>query len=73
MLVVAYLLLSLLVALCGRHRRSGFVGAFFMALLITPILAFLVLYLTAPNPSTVAVNTVAVDGDGRRGSSLRPS
>ena len=68
MLVVAYLLLSLLVALCGRHRRSGFVGAFFMALLITPILAFLVLYLTAPSPSTVAVN-----GDGRRGSSLRPS
>jgi hypothetical protein len=68
MLVVAYLLLSLLVALCGRHRRSGFVGAFFMALLITPILAFLVLYLTAPSPSTVAVN-----GDSRRGSSLRPS
>jgi peptidoglycan/LPS O-acetylase OafA/YrhL len=68
MLVVAYLLLSLLVALCGRHRRSGFVGAFFMALLITPILAFLVLYLTAPSSSTVAVN-----GDGRRGSSLRPS
>ena len=68
MLVVAYLLLSLLVALCGRHRRSGFVGAFFMALLITPILAFLVLYLTAPSPSAVAVN-----GDGRRGSSLRPS
>ena len=68
MLVVAYFLLSLLVALCGRHRRSGFVGAFFMALLITPILAFLVLYLTAPSPSTVAVN-----GDGRRGSWLRPS
>lgn len=68
MLVVAYLLLSLLVALCGRHRRSGFVGAFFMALLITPALAFLVLYLTAPSPSTVAVNE-----DSRRGSSLRPS
>jgi len=69
MLVVAYLLLSLLVALCGRHRRTGFVGAFFMSLVLTPVLAFLVLYLTAPSrPSGVLVK-----GDDRRDSPLRPS
>ncbi len=48
MLIAGYLLLCLLVALCGRTRRAGFVGSLFMCLLITPVLAFLILWMTGP-------------------------
>ena len=50
MLIFAYLLACFLVALNGRHRRFGVLGAMFLSLLITPILAFLVLWVTAPKP-----------------------
>lgn len=48
--VVVYVLLSLLVGLCGRRRRMGFVGFLIVSLLITPPLALLVLYLTKETP-----------------------
>jgi hypothetical protein len=47
-LIVAYLMACFLVALSGRHRRFGFVGALFLSLMLTPILSFLVLWLTGP-------------------------
>ena len=54
MLIAGYLMLCLLVALCGRNRRYGFVGALFMSLLITPVLAFLLLWITAPKVRVTA-------------------
>ena len=40
--VAAYLVLSVLVGLCGRHRRIGFVGFLIVALLLTPLLGLVV-------------------------------
>lgn len=48
--VAAYLLLSLLVGLCGRRRRIGFVGFAIVSLLVTPPLALLILYITRESP-----------------------
>jgi hypothetical protein len=53
--VAAYLLLSVLVGLCGRHRRIGFVGFLILALLVTPLLGLMVVYCTAERrPRTLA-------------------
>lgn len=41
-------MLTLLVGLWGRWRRLGFAGSFVVSLLITPVLAFLLLYVTEP-------------------------
>jgi len=41
-----YLVLAVLVGLCGRRRRMGFVGFLILSLLITPPLALLFVYLT---------------------------
>ena len=41
-----YVLIAILVGLCGRHRRMGFVGTLLLALLITPPIALLLVYLT---------------------------
>lgn len=48
MLVFAYIVVCLVVALLGLNRRSGYVGALFMCFLMTPLVAFLVLWMTAP-------------------------
>lgn len=45
--VAAYLVLSVLVGLCGRHRRIGFVGFLVVALLLTPPLGLVIVYCTA--------------------------
>jgi hypothetical protein len=45
--VAAYLVLSVLVGLCGRHRRIGFVGFLIVSLLLTPAVGLLVVYCTA--------------------------
>lgn len=45
--VAAYLVLSVLVGLCGRHRRIGFVGFLIVALLLTPPLGLVIVYCTA--------------------------
>ena len=46
----AYVVVALFVGLCGRHRRMGFVGSLIMALLMTPPLGLLLLYLTREEP-----------------------
>lgn len=45
--VAAYLVLAVLVGLCGRHRRIGFVGFLIVALLLTPPLGLVIVYCTA--------------------------
>ena len=47
-LIIAYVLGSLAVGLAGRRRRIGFVGFMIVSLLITPPLALLVLWVSAP-------------------------
>jgi len=44
--VVIYVMVAVLVGLCGRHRRMGFLGSFVLSLVISPPLALLFLYLT---------------------------
>jgi hypothetical protein len=45
-IAVLYLLLAVLVGLCGRRRRMGFVGFFIVSLLLTPVLGLLLVYMT---------------------------
>jgi hypothetical protein len=47
-LAVAYLIGSFLVAFVGRRRRIGYFGFLLVSLLITPILALLILFITTP-------------------------
>lgn len=49
-LLVLHVLGSVLVGYLGRRRRIGFLGFLIASLLITPILALLVLLLTAESP-----------------------
>jgi len=49
-----YVLVALLVGLCGRHRRMGFVGILVLALLITPPIALLLLYLMQETPPPIS-------------------
>lgn len=48
--VIVYLAVALLVGLCGRHRRMGYLGSLLLAVTITPPLALLFLYLTEARP-----------------------
>jgi hypothetical protein len=54
--IAGYFLLCILVAICGRNRRSGFVGTLFMCLFLTPVVIFLILWLTAPRADKVIVS-----------------
>ena len=47
--ILAYVLICLLTAFCGTHRRMGYWGTFFLALLITPLVVLLVLFITGPS------------------------
>jgi uncharacterized membrane protein len=47
--VVLYVAFALLVGLCGSQRRMGFFGTFLISLVVTPVVAVLVLILTAPS------------------------
>jgi hypothetical protein len=49
-IVILYVLLAVLVGLCGRRRRMGFLGFFALALLITPVIALLFLYVSQEPP-----------------------
>jgi hypothetical protein len=49
--VALYLFLCVLVGLCGRRRRMGFVGFLILSILITPILGLLLIYVTQERPS----------------------
>lgn len=55
MLAATWILLSVLVGFLGRHRRIGFVGFFLLALVFTPIVALLVLVVTAPKTKSTTI------------------
>ena len=46
---VLYLILCLVVAFLGRARRIGALGFFLASVLLTPLIALLILVLTADN------------------------
>ena len=46
--VVTYVVACLLTGLYGRHRRLGFIGASMLSFFLTPVLALIVLFFTAP-------------------------
>jgi hypothetical protein len=46
---IAYIILCILTGLCGSHRRMGFFGTFFLALILTPLVMLPVLLLTGPS------------------------
>jgi len=47
--ILAYITVCLLTGFCGTHRRMGFWGMFFFALLTTPLIALPVLFITGPS------------------------
>jgi hypothetical protein len=48
-LLIAYLIFSVLVGLCGSQRRMGFTGTFLLSLVITPLFALVILLITGPS------------------------
>ena len=48
-MLIAYLMFSILVGLCGSQRRMGFTGTFLLSLVITPVLALVLLLITGPS------------------------
>jgi hypothetical protein len=48
-LLVTYLIFCALVGLCGIHRRMGFTGTFILSIFVTPVVALVVLLITAPS------------------------
>ncbi len=46
---IVYIIFCVLTGLCGVHRRTGFVGTFFIALITTPLVVLPVLFLTGPS------------------------
>jgi quinol-cytochrome oxidoreductase complex cytochrome b subunit len=46
--IIIYIVFCLLAGICGTNRRMGFLGTFLMSLIVTPVIALLVLMLTAP-------------------------
>jgi uncharacterized membrane protein len=40
-IITIYLLLALLMGLCGRNRKFGFWGYFFGSIVLTPVIGFL--------------------------------
>jgi hypothetical protein len=46
--ILAYITVCLLTGFCGTNRRMGFWGTFFLALIVTPLIALPVLFITAP-------------------------
>jgi hypothetical protein len=47
-LIILYLLAAALVGFAGRNRRMGFFGFTIVSILLTPILGFLIVFLSAP-------------------------
>jgi hypothetical protein len=47
--ILAYILVCLLTGFCGTHRRMGFWGTFFLALVTTPLVVWIVLFITGPS------------------------
>lgn len=53
--VIIYVVLAVLVGLCGRRRRMGFVGFFLLSIVVTPVLALLFLYVSQERPRPSAL------------------
>jgi hypothetical protein len=51
-LLVLYVIAAVLVGFAGRNRRIGFPGFFVLSLLMTPPLAFVIVFLSAPKESS---------------------
>lgn len=49
-LLAAYVIGSVAVGIAGRHRRIGFVGFLIVSLVLSPLVAMLILWLSAPAP-----------------------
>jgi len=47
--VLAYITVCLLTGFCGTHRRMGFWGTFFLALIVTPLVVLPLLFVTGPS------------------------
>lgn len=47
--ILAYIVSRMLTGFCGTHRRMGFWGTFFLALLTTPLVVLPVLFMTGPS------------------------
>ena len=47
-LALGYLVLCLVAAIAGRHRRIGFWGFFFCSIIFTPFISLLFLYFATP-------------------------
>jgi hypothetical protein len=47
--LLVYIVVCLLTGFCGTHRRMGFWGTFLMALVTTPLVVWLVLFITGPS------------------------
>jgi hypothetical protein len=47
--ILGYIVLCLLTGFCGTHRRMGFWGTFFLALITTPLVVLPVLFITGPS------------------------
>ena len=47
--ILAYLTVCLLTGFAGTERRMGFWGTFLFAILVTPLVAFPVLFITCPS------------------------
>jgi|TARA_B100000965_G_scaffold399244_1_gene418820 hypothetical protein len=48
MLPIIYVVMSVMVGLCGAGRKPGFVVSFLLSILLTPFVVLLVLYATRP-------------------------
>jgi len=53
-LVVLYIIAAALVGFAGRNRRIGFPGFFVISLLLTPVLGFVIVFLSAPGKESSA-------------------
>jgi hypothetical protein len=47
--VIAYIIVCLLTGFCGTDRRMGYLGTFLLALVTTPLVVWLVLFITGPS------------------------
>jgi hypothetical protein len=47
--ILAYITACLLTGFSGTHRRMGFWGTFCLALIVTPLVALPVMFITAPS------------------------
>ena len=47
--ILAYIIVCLLTGFCGTHRRMGFWGTFLLAIVTTPLVVWLVLFITGPS------------------------